>query len=55
MASQNKKNKAKNSFIHNGAEGQKNVKCKRIWYFTKADRAKNKKECREYESKRDDS
>ena len=42
MASQNKKRKAKNSFIMNGAEAQKNIKCKRIWYFTKADRKKNK-------------
>lgn len=42
MASLNKKKKAKNSFIYNGAEAQKDVKCKRIWYFTKADRIKNK-------------
>ena len=42
MASQNKKNKAKNSFIHNGAEANKGIKCKRIWYYTKADRNKNK-------------
>ena len=42
MASENKKRKAKNSFIHNGAESQKNHKRKRIWYYTKADRAKNK-------------
>jgi hypothetical protein len=26
----------------NGAEAQKNIKCKRIWYYTKADRKKNK-------------
>ena len=42
MASQNKKNKAKNSFIYNGAEAQKDIKRKRIWYFTKADRVKTK-------------
>ena len=46
MASQNKKKKAKNSFIAGGAEAQKNIKCKRTWYFTKADRAKTKKEGR---------
>lgn len=43
MASENKKRKAKNSFILRGAEAQKDTKCKRIWYYTKADRAKNKK------------
>ena len=42
MASENKKRKAKNSYIHNGAESQKNVKCKRVWYYTKADRKNNK-------------
>ena len=42
MASENKKIKAKNSFIMNGAESQKGIKCKRVWYFTKADRAANK-------------
>lgn len=40
MASQNKKNKAKNSYIHNG--GEKNDleqwKCKGTCYFTKRDR-----------------
>lgn len=41
MASQNKKKKAKNSYIYNGAEAQKNIKCKRTWYFTKADRKRN--------------
>ena len=46
MASQNKKNKAKNSFIINGAEAQKNIKGKRIWYYTKADRKNNKEECK---------
>lgn len=42
MASQNKKNKAKNSYIMGGAEAQKGIKCKRTWYFTKADRTANK-------------
>lgn len=42
MASENKKKKARNSFIHNGAEANKNIKCKRIWYYTKADRKKHK-------------
>lgn len=42
MASQNKKNKAKNSYIMGGAEAQKGIKCKRTWYYTKADRAANK-------------
>ena len=40
MASENKKNKARNSFIHNG--GEKNDieqwKCKGTAYFTKRDR-----------------
>ncbi len=43
MASQNKKNKAKNSFLYNGNESQKISKMKRIAYFIKADRVKNKK------------
>ena len=42
MASQNKKNKAKNSYLYNGNEAQKIYKLKRIAYYTKADRAKNK-------------
>ncbi len=48
MASINKKNKAKNSYIRGGAEAQKNIKCKRVWYYTKADRQKNKKICKEF-------
>ena len=40
MASENKKNKARNSYIHNG--GEKNDletwKCRRLAYFTKRDR-----------------
>lgn len=42
MTSVNKKKKAKNSFIRNGAEGQPDWKCKGIMYFTKHDRNKNK-------------
>lgn len=48
MASQNKKRKAKNSYIMNGAEAQKGIKCKRTWYYTKADRVANKVSKREY-------
>lgn len=48
MASQNKKRKAKNSYIMNGAESQKGIKCKRTWYYTKADRAANKVNERKY-------
>lgn len=48
MSSQSKKNKAKNSFIHNG--GEKNSledwKCRRIAYYTKRDRNKNKEKVR---------
>lgn len=38
MASQNKKRKARNSYLHNGNESQKIHKMKRIAYFIKADR-----------------
>ncbi len=38
MASENKKRKAKNSYLHNGNEAQKIHKLKRIAYFIKADR-----------------
>ena len=48
MSSQSKKNKAKNSFIYNG--GEKNSleewKCRRIAYYTKRDRNKNKEKVR---------
>ena len=48
MSSQNKKNKARNSYIHNG--GEKNSiedwKCRRIAYYTKRDRQKNKDKVR---------
>lgn len=43
MASENKKRKAKNSYILNGAESHKDIKMKRTFYFTKADRVKNNK------------
>jgi len=43
MASQNKKNKARNSYIHNGGEKLSNWRCKGIMYFTKAQRNKDKK------------
>ena len=46
MASENKKNKAKNSFLYSGAEKCKGMKLKRILYYTKADRKKNKNMCR---------
>ena len=49
MASVNKQRKAKNSFLYNGAEAQKGCKGKRIWYFTKADRKRNKDICKEGE------
>ncbi len=48
MASQNKKRKAKNSFIMNGNEGSKFRKLKRIAYYIKADRLDAKKELRKY-------
>ncbi len=47
MASQNKKKKAKNSFLYSGAEKCKG-RLKRIMYYTKADRARNKKEIEEF-------
>ena len=44
MASQNKKNKAKNSYLRNGNEAQHIHKMKRVAYYIKADRARSKKE-----------
>ena len=41
MASENKKRKAKNSYLHNGAD-KMDGKHKRIMYFTKRERQKNK-------------
>lgn len=42
MASNNKKRKAKNSYLINGAEKSQGIKIKRVMYYTKADRSKNK-------------
>lgn len=42
MASKNKKNKARNSYIYNGAE-KLDDKGKRWMYYTKRQRNKNKK------------
>ena len=44
MASENKKRKAKNSHLDGGAEKQFGIKLKRLFYFCKQDRIKNKKE-----------
>ena len=44
MASKNKKRKAKNSHLDGGAEHQFGIKLKRLFYFCKQDRIKNKKE-----------
>lgn len=41
MASENKKRKAKNSYLHNGAD-KIDGKLKRVMYFTKRQRNKNK-------------
>ena len=41
MASLNKKRKAKNSYLHNGAD-KKDDKLKRFMYYTKRQRNKNK-------------
>ena len=41
MASENKKRKAKNSFMMNGGE-KCDIKLKRINYYKKRDRVKNK-------------
>lgn len=45
MASQNKKNKARNSFIHDGGEKGRFIKLKRLMFFQKKDRIANKKIC----------
>ena len=47
MASKNKKNKAKNSFLYGGAEKYKGMKLRRIAYYMKADRTANKILCKE--------
>lgn len=48
MASKSKKNKAKNSYLMYGAD-RLDLKMKRIAYYTKRDRNKNKKMCRAFE------
>lgn len=47
MASENKKRKAKNSYLDGGAEKQAGIKLKRLFYFCKQDRLKNKREAKE--------
>jgi len=44
MASVNKKKKAKNSYLEGGAEKQFGIKLKRLFYYCKQDRLKNKRE-----------
>jgi len=46
VASQNKKNKAKNSFMYDGGEKGRFVKLRRIMFFQKKDRIANKKICK---------
>lgn len=46
MASENKKRKAKNSFIFNGGEKPNGMKLKRTQYYTKQDRLVAKKNLR---------
>lgn len=45
MASQNKKNKARSSFIYDGGEKGRFIKSKRLMFFQKKDRIANKKTC----------
>lgn len=45
MASQNKKNKARNSYLYNGGD-KSDMKMKRIMYFTKRQRNNMKKSCK---------
>lgn len=47
MASENKKRKAKNSYLHNGAD-KLDGKLKRTMYFTKRQRNKNNKVSQDY-------
>ena len=49
MASQNKKNKAKNSYIYNGNENAKVFKGKRWAYYIKANRLEAKKEIKQFD------
>lgn len=48
MASENKKNKAKNSYLYNGGD-KLDDKMRRTMYFTKRQRNKNKAECEQIE------
>lgn len=45
MASQNKKNKARNSFMYDGGEKGRFIKLKGLMFFQKKDRIANKKTC----------
>lgn len=47
MASKNKKNKAKNSYMYDGGEKIKDGTLKRLYYFTKAQRNKLKDDTEE--------
>ena len=47
MASQNKKNKAKNSFMYDGGEKGRFIKLKGLMFFQKKDRIVNKKVCKD--------
>lgn len=49
MASQNKKNKAKNSYLINGGE-KEDGRMKRVFYYTKRQRANIKKELDKYKN-----
>ena len=42
MASENKKRKARNSYIYNGGAKSKGDKLKRLYYYTKQDRVRNR-------------
>lgn len=46
MSSENKKRKAKNSYLHNGAEKSPNDKLKRIRYYTNTKRYSLKRDLR---------
>lgn len=46
MSSENKKRKARNSYLTNGAD-KKDCKMKRIMYYTKRQRNKIKTQCKE--------
>ena len=50
MASENKKRKGKNSFIEHLGHKTDNWKCKRLAFFTKQNRAKNRRICKDADS-----